>query len=106
MRIIEISDALRSLAPEAIWSYEDEDYSTLEWLSPEIKVPRTDEIEAEIARLQAIEEANEYRQLRAAEYPDFREYLDGLVKGDELQMQSYIEACLAVKAKYPKPLER
>jgi hypothetical protein len=31
------------------------------------------------------------------------DYLDGLVKGDTEQMQSYIDACLAVKAKYPKP---
>ena len=37
------------------------------------------------------------------EYPDIAEYLDGLVKGDTEQMQAYIDACLAVKAKYPKP---
>lgn len=44
-----------------------------------------------------------YSELRAAEYPDFREYLDGIVKGDQTQVQAYIDACLAVKAKYPKP---
>ena len=46
-----------------------------------------------------------YTELRAAEYPDFREYLDGVVKGDQAQIQAYIDACLAVKAKYPKPNE-
>jgi len=37
-----------------------------------------------------------------AEYPDFRLYLDGVVKNDQQQIQDYIDACLAVKAKYPK----
>lgn len=47
--------------------------------------------------------ANEYKTLRANEYPNMRDYIDGIVKGDEKQVQIYIDACLAVKAKYPKP---
>ena len=47
--------------------------------------------------------ATEYQRLRAVEYPDFKDYLDGVVKGDQAQIQAYIDACLAVKAKYPKP---
>ena len=43
-----------------------------------------------------------YQELRAAAYPDFRLYLDGIVKGDAAQVQTYIDDCLAVKAKYPK----
>ena len=43
-----------------------------------------------------------YKALRSAEYPDFRDYLDGVVKGDQAQIDAYITACLAVKAKYPK----
>ena len=43
-----------------------------------------------------------YQRQRAAEYPPMTDYLDGLVKGDQVQMQAYIDACLAVKAKYPK----
>jgi hypothetical protein len=46
-----------------------------------------------------------YADKRAAEYPDFRDYLDGVVKGDQAQIDAYIAACLAVKAKYPKPTE-
>jgi uncharacterized protein (UPF0297 family) len=45
----------------------------------------------------------EYQRLRAKEYPPMADYLDGIVKGDEAQVQAYIDACLAVKAKYPKP---
>jgi len=54
------------------------------------------------AQAEALVQANEYKSKRAAEYPDFREYLDGIVKGDQAQVQAYIDACNAVKAKYPK----
>ena len=43
-----------------------------------------------------------YAEKRAAEYPDFRDYLDGIVKGEQAQIDAYVAACLAVKAKYPK----
>jgi hypothetical protein len=48
-------------------------------------------------------DSKEYQRLRVSEYPDFKDYLDGVVKGDQAQIQAYIDACLAVKAKYPKP---
>ena len=44
-----------------------------------------------------------YKELRAAEYPPIVDYLDGVVKGDQAQIDAYIAACQAVKAKYPKP---
>lgn len=44
-----------------------------------------------------------YQRQRAAEYPPITDYVDGVVKGDAAQVQTYIDACLAVKAKYPKP---
>lgn len=44
-----------------------------------------------------------YQELRAAEYPPMADYLDGVVKGDQAQIDAYIAACQAVKAKYPKP---
>ena len=43
-----------------------------------------------------------YKVKRVAEYPPFTDYLDGIVKGDNAQVQAYIDACLAVKNKYPK----
>jgi hypothetical protein len=46
---------------------------------------------------------NEYKYKRSKEYPPITDYLDGIVKGDTEQVQAYIDACLAVKAKYPKP---
>jgi hypothetical protein len=44
-----------------------------------------------------------YQELRAAAYPPFSDYLDGIVKGSVEQVQAYVDACLAVKARFPKP---
>ena len=44
-----------------------------------------------------------YAQKRAAEYPPMTDYMDAVVKGDVVQQQAYIAACLAVKSRYPKP---
>lgn len=47
--------------------------------------------------------ATEYKRQRSQEYPSMTDYLDGIVKSDTAQVQTYIATCLAVKAKYPKP---
>jgi hypothetical protein len=52
--------------------------------------------------VEALMASEAYKAKRAAEYPDFRDYLDGIVKGDNAQVQAYIDACNAVKNKYPK----
>jgi len=59
-------------------------------------------VEYDKAAVEAYVQANQYKAQRAAEYPDFREYLDGIVKGDQAQIDAYIAACQAVKNKYPK----
>jgi hypothetical protein len=43
-----------------------------------------------------------YIDKRKAEYPPITDYLDGIVKGDQEQIDKYIADCLAVKEKYPK----
>jgi hypothetical protein len=52
--------------------------------------------------VQAYIDAHAYIAKRAAEYPSFIDYLDGVVKGDQAQIAKYIADCQAVKAKYPK----
>ena len=66
---------------------------------PEGCVEITDE---EADALRPVPPEPTYAELRAAEYPDYRDYLDGVVKGDQAQIDAYIAACQAVKAKYPK----
>ena len=52
--------------------------------------------------VQAYVDAHAYIAKRAAEYPPITDYIDGVVKGDQVQIDKYIADCLAVKAKYPK----
>jgi hypothetical protein len=54
------------------------------------------------AVVQAYIDAHAYIAKRAAEYPPITDYLDGVVKGDQAQIDKYIADCLAVKTKYPK----
>jgi|LakMenEpi03Aug12_release.lakeMendotaPanAssembly.Ray.scaffolds.fasta_scaffold791941_1 hypothetical protein len=74
------------------------------------QTPLTEAELAAFAQAKAIQDAKDaelaataYQRQRAAEYPPITDYLDGVVKGDLAQVQAYIDACLAVKAKYPKP---
>ena len=57
---------------------------------------------ANVLQIQAKKEATKYMSDRAKEYPPITEYIDGVVKGDQAQIDKYIADCLAVKAKYPK----
>lgn len=45
---------------------------------------------------------DQYKYQRSSEYPPITDYIDGVVKGDQAQIDAYIAACQAVKAKYPK----
>ena len=92
-------DAIQSLRPNAEWVLRGEN---LEWMDTNQTQPTEAEITAELVRLQAVYEAKLYQRQRAVEYPPITDYIDGIVKGDQAQVQAYIDACLAVKAKYPK----
>ena len=52
--------------------------------------------------VQAYIDAHAYIAKRQAEYPNVIDYIDGVVKGDQAQINKYIADCQAVKAKYPK----
>ena len=67
-----------------------------------IAQPTLAQLDAFEAQANEVERLNLVKANRANEYPDFKEYLDGIVKGDDAQIQKYINDCLAVKAKYPK----
>ena len=61
-----------------------------------------DEETAEAAKEAADFEALPHGRKRGPEYPPYTDYLDGIVKNDQAQIDKYIADCLAVKAKYPK----
>ena len=108
-------DTLTVSFPEVVWklanseSQDEEPFLLNEVIYPDSfeiisgQAPSKAELEAEMARLQSEYDSQDYARNRAAEYPDFKDYLDGIVKGDQAQIDAYIAACQAVKAKYPKP---
>lgn len=49
--------------------------------------------------------STQYQRERKNEYPPIEDYIDGVVKGDQNQINQYIQKCLAVKIKYPKPTQ-
>jgi hypothetical protein len=87
------------------------DFYTLQKLYPQIVTIRGDVaydaqdnvVEYDTALVDAEVAKTEYQRQRATEYPPITDYIDGVVKGDQAQIDAYIAACLAVKAKYPKP---
>jgi hypothetical protein len=92
-------NAAVSLVPGAQVSYDE---TTLIWHDYK-EPPVTDaELNTELQRLITEYDSNNYQRLRAPEYPPITEYIDGVVKGDQAQIDKYIADCLAVKAKYPK----
>lgn len=59
-------------------------------------------VEIDLAAVNAWQDSDAYKYARAREYPNMVDYIDGVVKGDQVQIDKYIADCLAVKAKYPK----
>ena len=60
------------------------------------QVPLTEAELAEITQAQAIKNAElvelaktQYQRDRAAEYPSINDYIDGVVKGDQAQLQAW-----------------
>ena len=77
------------------------DYTTLVWNDSSEK-PSKELLETKLDLIKS-SELLVVQQKRASEYPPIQDYIDCVVKGDQTQIQSYIDACLAVKLKYPKP---
>jgi hypothetical protein len=61
-----------------------------------------EEILAKQTELQTEYDAQDYARKRKAEYPDIYDYMDGIVKNDQTQIDKYIADAQAVKSKYPK----
>ena len=78
-------------------------YKMVDGVQVEMTPEEEAEIRAEWAANEAKQKATAYIEARRSEYPPVTDYLDGVVKGDQAQIDAYIAACLAVKAKYPKP---
>jgi len=97
--IFDISSALFSLVPNAIWGVRD---GVLEWNDSEVTRPSDAELDAEIKRLQEEYDAQAYARARKQLYPEIGDQLDDLYhKGAfSAEMKAKIKK---VKDDNPKP---
>ncbi len=103
--MIKISTALMSLAPNAKFSIEDNDYDKIVWISDDEK-PTKAKVEAEVLRLEQEALANQYKTQRSQAYPKIADQLDMLyhdIKNGTLDSGAWIQTIEAVKTQYPKP---
>jgi hypothetical protein len=110
-------DAIKNLRPASGWGIRGSDIeweldenenlvaSNIIWNDSERSFPSKEEIDSEIAKLQAEWSATEYQRQRKPEYPPLADLADALYwqsKGNESKMQEYLSAVQLVKDKYPK----
>ena len=102
--IIHIGEAILSLNPLAIYNLtapngQDIDNAEITWLEDTTPISKAD-IKAEMERLQAEYEAQDYERKRKEEYPTIEELVVALYDTDD---KAAIEAKRAeIKLKYPK----
>jgi hypothetical protein len=95
-----LNKAIRAINPDAEFTYNNDDVSTIIWCNDTAPIPAED-ILAKLTELQAEYDAQEYARNRKPEYPSIEELVVALYDTED---KSAIEAKRAeVKAKYPKP---
>jgi hypothetical protein len=88
--------AIISLVPGAEVTVRGEE---VEWYNPSTPPVTESQIAAEVTRLQAVYDSNEYQRKRAAEYPSIADQLDKIFHDG---IDEWKETIQAVKDKYPK----
>ena len=94
--MIGIAEALMSLKPNSKWSMIDSD---INWIDEVQTQPSDSEIDAEVIRLQAEYDSQEYARNRLTEYPTIQECVHAILDDDLDALQVLRQA---VKDKYPK----
>ena len=95
--MIDIMTAIQSLTPNAECVVRGDE---IEWLDTTQTQPTDAEIDAEVIRLQAEYDAQEYARSRQTEYPTIQECVHSILDVDLDALQVLRQA---VKDKYPKP---
>lgn len=97
----DLTKAILSLYPNAIWELNGDEYSGLVWKSNDIPKPTEEELITECDRLDNEHLKNEYKFKRAVEYPPIGDQLDALFHAGVFPTEM-AEKIQAIKNKYPK----
>jgi hypothetical protein len=98
--MIDKAISLASLRPKAQWVLRGDN---LEWLDTEQTQPTEAEITAEVTRLQAEYDNNEYQRQRATAYPTIQEQLDMQYWDGVNGTTIWADTVASVKSENPKP---
>ena len=93
-------EAIRSLAPNIGFRYDDGGITN--WYSSSVTQPTEAEIDAEVIRLQAIYDSQEYARKRKTKYEALNQF--ELISDDAINgTTTHKDAILAIKSEFPKP---
>ena len=92
-------NAIHSLKPKAIWVLRGD---TLEWADEEQTEPTTAEINAEVIRLQAEYDSQEYARKRKAEYDQLNQF-EMKFDDDRDSTTTWVDKINEIKGRHPKP---
>jgi predicted lipoprotein len=96
--MITLFQAIKSLKPTSNFTVRQDE--SIVWQDTENTQPSRAEIDAEVIRLQAVYDAQEYARKRAAEYPSIADQLDNIYHNGTDAWKATIKT---TKDKYPKP---
>ena len=98
--MIILADALHSLAPNSEW--ETDSFVVTAWKSTDIPQPSQEEIDAEVVRLQAEYDAQEYARNRATAYASTGDQLDMQYWDSVNDTTTWKDHIASVKDQFPK----
>jgi len=93
------TDALHSLKPNADWVLRGDE---LEWLDAVQIEPTQSEIDAEVIRLQAEYDSQEYARNRKAEYDQLNQF-EMMFDDDRDGTTTWVDKINEIKGRHPKP---
>ena len=96
--MIDTTDALLSLKPKAEWTLRG---SELEWHDTEQTEPTQAEIDAEVIKLQAIYDSQEYARNRKKEYDQLNQF-EMQFNDDRDGTTTWVDKINEIKGRHPK----
>ena len=98
-------DAIQSLCPNAHFitgGTSDSDLAIAEWHSAEMTQPTEAEIDAEVIRLQAEYDSQEYARKRKSEYNQLNQF-EMQFDDDRDSTSTWVDTINEIKGRHPKP---
>ena len=98
--MIDVAHALFNLVPGAEWVTDGTKIT--QWMSPEVTQPTQEEIDTEVARLQAEYDSQEYARNREEAYASIGDQLDMQYWDSVNDTTTWKDHIASVKAQFPK----